>query len=799
MKMFEPGKWYALFNQQGECVKTVYDKSYRRLLGCEDAEYSNTMEVWLDSFHREDRDRILAHVREVLAPHPEGMDYDIEYRMKTKRGYRWFHDFATCERRPDGTVIRCNGVIFDIQHIYDQKNETLARAVAANQRNAILHQILKSGPWSYLFDRDGHIFKSTISPECAAVLQNDITEAIEWLKIVHPEEQDAVRNAVKAAIADPTGKTEFDAEYRVRTGDDGWVWIHSAGRVIRHADGGGELYGVCVDVSETVKKERARRRELESALAMAQAANRAKTMFLNNMSHDIRTPMNAIIGFTGLAAGHLDSRSLVKDYLGKIAQASDHLLSLINDVLDMARIESGKMALSEKVESLPEIVHSIRNIVQNQIADKQLDFFIDCCEVYDENIVCDKLRLSQVLLNVLSNSIKYTPTGGMVSLRICELTKDLAGGETDAPVYRGRYLFTFKDTGVGMSPEFLGEIFDPFSRAKNTTASGIQGTGLGMAITKSIVDMMGGQIKVSSDVGKGTEVKIVFDFALGAEVATNPKIEALSGMKALVADDDINSCRSVASTLREVGMLPEWCTSGKEAVIRAKDAFQQGESFKVFIIDWLMPDMNGIETVRRIRHEIGPETPIVILTAYDWSDIEKEAREAGVTAFVAKPLFASELKKVLVEQIVGIDSSAGNEEAVGPAAAAIKTDGAIKRVLLVEDNEINREIAAAILTEHGFEIDTAVDGREAVAKVKSANTAGSAAPYDIVLMDIQMPVMDGYQATRALRAAGFTLPIVALSANAFAEDVAASLEAGMNGHLSKPIKVKELLDCIASF
>ena len=500
------------------------------------------------------------------------------------------------------------------------------------------------------------------------------------------------------------------------------------------------------------------------------------------MSHDIRTPMNAIIGYTGLAASHIENKEQVEDYLTKIAQSSDHLLSLINDVLDMSRIESGKMNLDEKPESLPEIIHALRDIIQSDIHAKQLDFYVDAVDVNDENVVCDKLRLNQVLLNVLSNAIKYTPSGGTVTLRIKEKTIKENGYAS--------YEFRIKDNGIGMSQEFLKTIFDPFTRVKSSTVSGIQGTGLGMAITKNIVDMMGGKIDIISEERVGTEVVLGFDFKLQDAPQEPQTIAELKGLKGLVVDDDSNTCLSVSNMLRDIGMRAEWCTSGKEAVIRAGESYRIGDSFKVYIIDWLMPDMNGVETTRRIRKEIGDDAPIIILTSYDWSDIEEEAREAGVTAFVNKPMFPSDLNRVLYRCL--------GKESESNSFAKKNFDFIGKKILLVEDNEMNREIAQEILEEEGFIIDTAEDGTIAVEKMKKADPED----YDLILMDIQMPIMDGYEATRQIRAIGTQIsdiPIIAMTANAFEEDRVAALEAGMNEHIAKPIDMDKLKAALAKY
>ena len=522
-------------------------------------------------------------------------------------------------------------------------------------------------------------------------------------------------------------------------------------------------------------------RKLEIALQHEGAANRAKREFLFNMSHDIRTPMNAIIGFTSLAATHIDNREQVLDYLKKISTSSQHLLSLINDVLDMSRIESGKVKIEEKAVHLPDLVHDVRSIIQPNVAAKRLSLFIDTMDIEDEDIITDPLRLNQILLNILSNAIKFTPTGGMISIRIAQ--------KNGAPKGCVCYEFRIKDNGIGMSEEFQKHIFEEFSREESSTVSGIQGTGLGMSITKNIVDLMGGTIALTSEPGKGTEFIVTLCFTRSGQKAEPKQLPQLEGLRALVADDDTNTCLNVSTMLSKIGMRPEWTISGKEAVIRTKYAVEQGDAFSVYIIDWLIPDMNGIEIVRQIRKVIGNRCPIIILTAYDWADIEDEARAAGVTAFCEKPLFLSELRRVLAEPFRAEPAS----EPTQPTAADLKG----KKLLLVEDNELNREIALEILKEAGFVVDTAEDGAVAVQKIKQA----APGQYDLILMDIQMPNLDGYEATRQIRALPdaekANIPIFAMTANAFEEDRQNALEAGMNGHIAKPLDVPHLLRVLA--
>ena len=524
-----------------------------------------------------------------------------------------------------------------------------------------------------------------------------------------------------------------------------------------------------------------KQRELSDALAAAEQANRAKTAFLNNMSHDIRTPMNAIVGFTALAASHIDNPEQVKDYLQKITVSSQHLLSLINDVLDMSRIESGKVTIEESDVHLPDVIHDLRTIIQANITAKQQELLIDTQDVKHEDIITDKLRLNQVLLNILSNAIKFTPAGGTISFRLIE--------EPSSRADTAEFVFRIKDNGIGMSKEFQKTIFEAFTRERTSTVSGTQGTGLGMAITKNIVDMMGGSISVESEEGKGSEFILRIPCRIGESRVISEKIPELQGLRALVADDDTNSCLSVSAMLRDIGMRPDWTNYGKEAVIRAKEAKDQADEFKVYIIDWMMPDLNGIETVRRIRKIVGDDAPIIILTAYDWSDIEAEARQAGVTAFCSKPIFMSELRSVLAKPFL-IEKPAADE-----APAALDFTG--KKILLAEDNEMNQMIAVEILKSAGFTIDIASNGAEAVELMEQAPVG----TYDVILMDIQMPIMDGYEAARRIHAMEdqekAEIPIIAVTANAFEEDRKIALEAGMNGHLAKPYDIDAIMKTLS--
>ena len=599
-----------------------------------------------------------------------------------------------------------------------------------------------------------------------------IQKDISVLGKLHSEDcEDPKKNYLKEIQVNE--QQEWDFEYvHQKTGEQRWFHIIAMGSEVN-----GKKKYILVMSDRTV--DRKMNQALYEAVRAAETANRAKSTFLSNMSHDIRTPMNAVIGFTTLAVSNIDNKEKVRDYLGKILSSSNHLLSLINDVLDMSRIESGKIHLEETEVSLSDMLHDLKTIISGHIYAKQLELYMDAMDVTDEDVYCDKTRLNQVLLNLLSNAIKFTPAGGTVSVRLKQFPGTKKGS--------GLYEIRVKDSGIGMSQEFIQRIFSPFERERTSTVSRTQGTGLGMAITKNIVDMMGGTIEVRTEQGKGTEFIVRLPLRIQSEQRSIEKIAELEDLKALVVDDDFNTCDSVTKMLVKVGMRSEWTLSGKEAVLRARQSMELGDAFHAYIIDWRLPDMNGIEVTRQIR-SLGDDTPIIILTAYDWSDIEVEARAAGVNAFCAKPLFMSDIRETLMTAIG--QKQTGAEGCILPEAGS---DFSGRCILLVEDNELNREIAEELLKQYGFLVDTAENGAEAVKKVKNS----APGTYDLVLMDIQMPVMNGYEATEQIRAledpALAKIRILAMTANAFDEDRKQALKCGMDGFLSKPIVMEELI------
>lgn len=939
-RLIKSGMWSMYYDEEGNRVRVDWSDEFRHMLGYEDEnDFPNTLEAWVNLLHPDDRSSAYDTIEAAVFDKTGKTAYDVEYRLKTRdRGYRWFRATGDVYRRYDGSPFRFFGVFFDIddQKYRDalevEKSAALERAQIANQAMNTIHEALGSGNWSMEYNEAGQRVSVFWSEEFRKLLgfrnEEDFPNTFEaWFERLHPEDQARVGRAFDDTVADYSGNTTYDVEYRLLTKEKGYRWYRATGRLVRRADGSPiTFYGLFVDIddkkqdaialedtrkkqakdlamihglsheyyalmmirtkdlrmslyrdtssgslntalemgqskpyyesfmknyiesfvveedrkrvaeetdihvlrekisadgiyavsyrrvngngesdyrqmvfsrvlsedgeerwvlgfrdiNELIEKERQQQKLLEDALEAAQNANKAKTVFLSNMSHDIRTPMNAIIGFTNLATAHLDNKEQVRDYLSKITVSSTHLLSLINDILDMSRIESGKVKMEENDVHLPDVLHDLKTIVQADIQAKQLSFFMNAVDVVNEDVVCDKLRLNQVLLNLLSNAMKFTKAGGIVSISVIQ--KD------GAPYGYANYEFRVKDTGIGMSEEFLAHVFEPFERERNSTNSGIQGTGLGMAITKNIVDMMKGTIAVTSEVGKGTEFVVSVQMKIKETRIQYEPIPELLGKRVLVADDDYHTCVNVTRMLDTLGMRSDWTISGKEAIFRAQHAAEQNDAFGAMIVDWLMPDVTGVEIVREFRARYGEEIPIIIMTAYDWTSIEDEAKEAGVTSFLSKPLFMSKLREALTQPACK-NAEIKEEENV---------DFTGKKILLVEDNVLNQEIAVEILTEAGFRVDTADDGEIAVAKMKQA-VAGQ---YDLILMDVQMPRMDGNEATRQIRALENSeianIPIIAMTANAFEEDKQCALQMGMNGFLAKPIDIVQLFETLAT-
>ena len=528
------------------------------------------------------------------------------------------------------------------------------------------------------------------------------------------------------------------------------------------------------------------RREAEKAQKRAERATQAKSEFLSNMSHDIRTPMNAIVGMTAIATANIDNQQQVQNCLKKITTSSRHLLGLINDVLDMSKIESGRMTLSYDRVSLRELMESIVSIVQPQIRAKHQEFGVSIVDISAENVLTDSVRLNQVLLNLLSNAVKFTPENG--SIQVTMKQEPSQKGENFV-----RVLLWVKDNGIGMAPEFMEHLFDSFAREDSARVHRTEGTGLGMTITKYIVDTMGGEIHVESTQGKGTE----FFVALDMEKAEATEADmVLPSWNMLVVDDDRQLCESTVSALCSIGLNADWALSGEEAVQKVEQRHQGGNDYQIILLDWKLPGMDGIATARTLRERMGDHIPILLISAYDWSEIEEDAREAGISGFIAKPLFKSTLFYGLRQFVQGGSGETLQEEEPAAPEKASSLEG--MRVLVAEDNELNWEIASELLSEYGLVLDWAENGQLCVEMLEHSQPGY----YKAILMDIRMPVMTGLEAARAIRALphpDHDLPIVAMTADAFSEDVQKCLDAGMNAHIAKPIDVREVLRLLEKF
>ncbi|MDO4961205.1 MAG: response regulator [Eubacteriales bacterium] len=687
---------------------------------------------------------------------------------------------------------RLERVVFAVRTINDEKTKELRAQELLRQRMEIINSLSEIYAAMYLIDLDADSFSELYTVDHARdVVGNDkelkaTVQFMGFLKyLTAPEHRERMKEFTDLSTLNTRmqGRRIITAEYISAVAGDvgkGSGWSQASFIEVKRDEAGRlkkVLFAVRIIQDEKVK-ELQQQALLRDALAQAESANKAKSDFLANMSHDIRTPMNGIIGMTAIAATHIDDRERVTECLQKITGASRHLLGLINEVLDMSKIESGKIDLAEEEFNLSELVENMVIMIQPQVAEHGHDFGISIQNVTHEKVIGDSLRMQQIFMNMMSNAVKYTPDGGKISLTIEEKP-------TNRPKV-GCFVFTFADNGIGMSKEYQKHIFEPFTRAEDGRIAGIQGTGLGMPIARNIARMTGGDITVESKLDEGS----TFTVTLFLELQDEEEIDytEFSALRVLVADDDPIACESACLMLDDIGMKSEGVTSGRDAVDSVIKHHEDGLDYFSVILDWKMPDMDGVHTARAIRKEVGPNVPIIIISAYDWSEIEQEARTAGVDAFISKPLFKSRLVRVF-DTII---NKTEHTEAEAPLKAIEDMDLSGHRILLVEDNELNREIATEILEMTGIEVECAVDGTEAVDKITECEDDY----YDLVFMDIQMPRMNGYEATRAIRAidTGYArrVPIIAMTANAFAQDVEASRNAGMNEHIAKPLDMAAL-------
>lgn len=763
------------------------NKSALEILGYDSAE-----EMALDNFDtvsmtvlEEDREKLLKNIKSLKK---EGDSTSTEYRVRMKDG-RILNVIGIAKLILENGRLLCHRLLLDFTAQKQQEEKErkyqheLIRALSTDYHLICHFNLDTETGHPVCIDED---LSCRLGPDFQGRLSLRSSMARYISEYVHDDDRQAMQNALASEnlIQKLQDKKFYYVNYRIFYGGEIKYYQLKVVRIGEWEKKREIVLGFGT-IDEMTRSELAMRTELKNALLQANAANKAKTTFLSNMSHDIRTPMNAIIGFTNLALSHAESREQTEDFLKKILSSGKHLLHLINNVLDMSYIESGKMQLEEKPCSIPHIIRSLYDIIQTDAAAKQLELHMDADGIEHEDIFCDRLKLNQVLLNLLSNAVKYTPAGGKIRFLTAE--------RPEAPHGYAHFEFCIKDTGIGMSKSFVQHIFEPFERENNSTVSGIQGTGLGMAITKNLISMMNGTISVKSEQGAGTEFTVSFLFRLNPQAKKISAIKELKNCGALAVSPDSLARTGICTLLRQFGMYAEDAASGAEAVLKAQRLAGQNCGCRVAVIDDSLPDMDSAEAAAKITAETGGSAATVVLVEYGTETAEEKA--AGVTAFCTKPLFASELFSCL-------QNAAGTEQQPGCSYDSRKPEKIRSgRILLAEDNAMNQEIARMILTDAGFSCDIAENGQAALDMLKKSGPGF----YQFVLMDIQMPVMNGYEAAKAIRALPdrqlSKIPIIAMTANAFEEDKQEALKCGMNGHIAKPLDVKNLftmLDTILS-
>ncbi len=751
-----------------------------------------------ENVYEEDREEFLRvlsleRLREQAKDVEDFSEVALRYRLKGPP-VTWIKDHVFFVRYND--IIMVNILSRDITF---EKVKELADTKAKRERAAIINSLSGLFIATYYLDFERNTYRMVTQMDAVGEILGEIfgtemncREAFHaYAKhFVHPDEREDYLSVMDVdklveglSEEHPIASVEYQRIQYEPDGafhNDGWI---RASVVLAESDNGKPKRAVYVaqDITETRQKEKDSQRALLEAYDAAKQASEAKSDFLSKMSHDIRTPMNAIIGMTAIASGHIGEQERVVDCLNKITISSNHLLSLINEVLDMSRIESGKLELAEEEFNLSDLIQNVVTIVRPSVQAKQHELLLHTRKVEHENLIGDVVRLQQVFVNILSNAVKYTPPGGRLELQIAEKPSKVYG--------YGCYEFIFRDNGIGMSEEFQKRIFEPFSRAEDSRVSKIEGTGLGMAITMNIIRMMNGDINVASRVGEGS--KFTVTVFLKQQDTMTQDIWQFEGRSALVVDDDQYDCESVCGVLDDIGMKSEWTCTGADGVRRLKEAHQKGEDFFAVFLDLRMPGMDGIQTAREIRKELGEDIRIILLSAADWNGQEAEAHQAGVDGFISKPLFKSRLI-YLLKQFTGKEKQ--KEVTMTELLSECNFSG--KRILLAEDIDLNREIAEEFIKSTGAAVESVSDGRKALERFIEKGEGY----FDLIFMDIQMPIMNGYEAAASIRALERAdaewIPIIAMTANAFTEDIIASRKAGMNEHITKPLSITQLMECM---
>ena len=786
------GSWVISFAPDGSLASVQWENGFRRLMGYTDRnDFPDATEPFLHGIHLDDRDAFIKEMTESVFDETITRTTGNDFRFRRKDGtIRWFRSRGFLSRDAEGRPLQYRGVTIDITK--EKEHDALYFALQ-NEAASLdtIHEMLGSGKWTMDFDEAGVMVGVSWSDEFRRMLgyhdTEDFPDVLEsWSDLLHPEDKERVLKEYRETIYDYTGQKTYDVEYRLLTKNRGYRWYRAVGKPTRRPDGTPVTYvGVFIDITDRkeMMQELARQREsLSSALAEANQANKAKTAFLSNMSHEIRTPMNAIIGLDRIVLNDPGISQTTREHVEKIGLSAQHLLSIINDILDMSRIESGRITVKNEEFSFAGTLAQVNTIISGQCRDKGIEYECQVKGAVDDYYIGDDMKLRQIMINILGNAVKFTPAGGTVRF-VVEAIARFDGKTT--------LRFIISDTGIGMDQEFLPRLFDAFSQEDSSSTSRFGSTGLGMAITKSYVELMNGTISVESEKNRGTTFIVTLtlidcdDQTIGEEADVPHPHEML----VLVIDDDPIACEHAQLVLGQVGISCEKALSGEEGLQMVKVRQARREPYTLILVDWRMPDMDGIETTRKIRTAVGTETPVIILTSYNWDEIAEEAKAAGVDTFAAKPLFAG----AVMDQF---------RDAFMKKRAELvrrKADLRDRRVLLAEDVDVNAEIMIMVLSLREIQVEHAVNGRIAV-NMFAEHEEGY---YDAILMDMRMPEMDGLEATRRIRAMdrkdAKSIPMIALTANAFDEDVQRSMQAGLNAHLSKPVDPDILFETLEGF
>lgn len=739
----------------------------------------------INTIHPDDREQVRSDIGEEYYP---GLKYKTVYRMPRKDG-SWIMvvDKGKVIKTASGRLAIIS-VCMDISGFIKRQDELWARNGELLQKELFTENMMNNMPSGYhrCEAKEGcpFIFIGKHFENIVGWTKEEIENEFDNLYYNLIWHEDLEDMKTYSDMLDMIGKgNAYSTDiYRIKRKGGGYRWVLDSTMFV---DLGEDSYfqATIADITEFVETQRRQKKELEKAILRVEEANNAKTQFLSSMSHDIRTPMNAIIGMTALASNHLDDKEYMKNCLNKMTLASNHLLTLINDVLDISKVESGRMALNPIVFSLAETVTNLVNIVRQQICGKCQKFDVRVHNIKKEFLFADELRLNQIFINILSNAVKYTPEGGHITM---DLKEEFITGVSD----KIRVIYIVEDDGIGMSKEFQENMYESFRRANPENHGDVLGTGLGLTISKTMIDLMNGTIECESELGKGTKFTVTLELSIAEKIMDDL---ILPPMEVLIADDDEIFLESAANTLIQMGISPDCVTNGEDAVKKTVEKHIRGNDYPVIIIDWQMPGMNGIETIRQIRAKVGESVSIIVVSAYEWQDIEVLAKEAGADGFISKPFFPSNVYENMV-RILGLHTDVKTDDELdtwGPSVAGMN-------ILVAEDNDINWEVAEEILGLYRISAVRAVNGKKCIDILNNAKEGA----FDLVLMDIKMPILDGYETTRAIRESDNeyikNIPVVAMTADAFSEDIQRCKDVGMNGHIAKPLNVKNLVSVLDS-